>query len=118
MQPVEPPKPTGPRPEYKVDRDFEERAIQERESKPKKSRKPVLIVLAICAVIVIAALAVSFFLPGDGAEQESTPPESGAPVTDNVVVPPASASAEPETTPTPTLRPPRPEPHADAGVYI
>ena len=119
VQPVEPPKPTGPRPEYKVDRDFEERAIQERESKPKRSRKPVLIVLAICAVIVIAALAVSFFLPGGGTEQESTPPESGAPETENAVVPPVSASAEPEATPMPTPTPtPTPEPESTYEVTL
>ena len=79
VKPVEPPKPTGPRPEYKVDRDFEERAI-EKESRPKKSRRPVLIVKGICAVIVIAALAISLFLPGgegrDGAEP--TPPADTA----------------------------------------
>ncbi len=79
MKPVEPPKPTGPRPEYKVDRDFEERAIEKRVPAEEEPR-PVLIVLGICAVIVIAALAVSLFLPGgegrDGAEP--TPPADTA----------------------------------------
>lgn len=79
VPPVEPPKPKGPRPEYKVDRDFEERAIREREAKPKRNRKPVLIVLAICAVVVIVALAFSIFVPGDGAGEPSAPPRAAHP---------------------------------------
>lgn len=119
VPPVEPPKPKGPRPEYKVDRDFEERAIREREAKPKRNRKPVLIVLAICAVVVIVALAFSIFVPGDGAGEPSAPPESSAPETENAVLPSSAPSAEPTPTPTPTPTPsPTPEPESTYEVFM
>lgn len=108
VQPVEPPKPTGPRPEYRVDRDFEERAIREKENRPKKNARPVLIVLCICLVIVIAALAVKFFLPGEDGEvgASPTPPvqtEQGGAVETEAPTP--SPTLEPTPSPTPTPEP-------------
>ena len=111
VKPVEPPKPTGPRPEYKVDRDFEERAIREKESRPKKSRRPVLIVLGICAVIVIAALAISLFLPGGegGTEPSPTPPadtaQGGVPGAEPSPEPTPEPTSEPTPSPTPVPEP-------------
>ena len=108
VKPVEPPKPTGPRPEYKVDRDFEERAIREKEAQPKKSARPVLIVLCLCLVIVIAALLVKIFLPGDGGEVTAspTPPvqtEQGGAV--ETAEPTLSPTEEPAPSPSPTQTP-------------
>lgn len=108
VKPVEPPRPTGPRPEYKVDRDFEERAIREKEARPKRNMRPVLIVLAICAVIVIAALAVKFFLPGDGGETVTspTPPLETQPVgVVETAEPTVTPTTEPTPSPTPTATP-------------
>lgn len=112
VKPTPPPRPTGPRPEYRVDRDFEERAIREREERPKRNMRPFYIVLAICAVVVIAALAVSLFLPG-GEEQEPTPTptsESLAPSAAPSASPSAEPSAEPTPSPTPSETPEPAEP--------
>lgn len=110
VKPVEPPKPTGPRPEYKVDRDFEERAIREKEARPKRNAKPVIIVLCLCVVIVIAALAVKFFLPGEDGEVTASPTPP-AQTEQSGVVETAEPTPSPTPTPTPTPSPtPTPEP--------
>lgn len=108
VKPTPPPKPTGPRPEYRVDRDFEERAIREREERPKRSMRPVFIVLCICAVIVIAALAVSIFLPG--GEEPAPTPTPPAESLEPSAAPSAEPSPEPTPSPTPTATPEPAEP--------
>ena len=87
-----------PEVEYKVDKGFEQKP--QKKSPPEKqppkrgSRRGLYVVLAICVVVVIAALVVNavWGLPGGGE--------------DEAVSPSPSASAEPSPTPTPAPPPP------------
>ena len=104
-----------PEVEYKVDKGFEQKP--QKKSPPEKqppkrgSRRGLYVVLAICVVVVIAALVVNavWGLPGGGE--------------DEAVSPSPSASAEPSPTPmpapTPTPTPtPTPEPESTYQLFI
>lgn len=70
-----------------------------------------LIVLGICAVIVIAALAISLFLPGGegGTESSPTPPadtaQGGVPGAEPSPEPTPEPTSEPTPSPTPVPEP-------------
>ena len=104
-----------PEVEYKVDKGFEQKP--QKKSPPEKqppkrgSRRGLYVVLAICVVVVIAALVVNavWGLPGGGE--------------DEAVSPSPSASAEPSPTPTPAPTPtptptPTPEPESTYQLFI
>ena len=104
-----------PEVEYKVDKGFEQKP--QKKSPPEKqppkrgSRRGLYVVLAICVVVVIAALVVNavWGLPG-GGEAEAVSPSP-------------SASAEPSPTPTPAPTPtptptPTPEPESTYQLFI
>lgn len=98
-----------PEVEYKVDKGFEQKP--QKKSPPEKqppkrgSRRGLYVVLAICVVVVIAALVVNavWGLPGGGE--------------DEAVSPSPSASAEPSPTPTPAPTP-TPEPESTYQLFI
>ena len=104
-----------PEVEYKVDKGFEQKP--QKKSPPEKqppkrgSRRGLYVVLAICVVVVIAALVVNavWGLPGGGE--------------DEAVSPSPYASAEPSPTPTPAPTPtptptPTPEPESTYQLFI
>ena len=106
-----------PEVEYRVDKGFEQRpqkkAAPEKPPKrqPPRKRGALYAVLAICVVVVIAALVVNavWGLPGGGE--------------DEAVSPSPSASAEPSPTPTPAPTPtptptPTPEPESTYQLFI
>lgn len=99
-----------PRPEYRVDKQFEDRLPK----KKKKSGKPVIVVAALCAALIILALAVRG-CNGTGQPSETTPTAGISPSAEvspsASVSPEVSPSASPEVTPTATPTPtPTPTP--------
>ncbi|NCB50419.1 MAG: hypothetical protein EOM54_00865 [Clostridia bacterium] len=84
-------------PEYKVDKDFEEKVPQ----KPKKSKKPVIAVFSICALLIIAALILKSCLGG----AEVPEPTSALDAMTGLVSPSPSAEAEPTVIPDATASP-------------
>lgn len=106
---AEPPKPTGPRPSYKVDKNFEET----QPPKPKKSWRGAIIVFGICAAVIIAALAIHIF-SGGSVLPTATPT---LPVT---ATPAPTATPKPTPTPVPTPTPtpiPTAKPESTYAIY-
>lgn len=93
---VERPQPTGPKPEYKVDKGFEERNPQPK--KKKSNKKPVMIVFGICAVVIILALVIHAFWGGEPGETP-TPDPPGSSTPDNSIVDPIDPSGDPTADP-------------------
>ncbi len=88
--------PVGDGPVYKVDKQFESHVPE----KEKKSKKPVAIVLGICAALVILAVLV-WALTRDGGKPVVPPDPSGTPdASTGLVVPTADPSASPSIEPT------------------
>lgn len=87
----------GETPEYKVDKDFENKIPP----KPKTSKKPVIIVFGICALLILAALLLKSCTGGGGTPQ----PTSTLDAMTGSVSPSPSADAAPTETPDATAAP-------------
>ncbi|MEG1789342.1 MAG: lectin-like protein [Oscillospiraceae bacterium] len=107
-------------PEYKVDKQFEERIPP----KPKKNKKPFIIVGCICAALILLALAIKLISAG-GEKAPSPPPSTPDAITGLQTPTPApQTSATPSATPAPTATPsptpaptPSPTPTPAASTY-
>ena len=111
--------------EYRVDKGFEERGRKKSAAPPKerKSRKGLWAVLAICVVVVAAALLIYSVWGLPGGETGSTPSPDGAETAPPSLAPESGpspgAAPSPSAEPTPTASPsPTPQPESTYQLFI